>query len=32
VGLAFDASGGNGDVDVENVGGASGSAGLRFRF
>ena len=32
VGLAFDASGGDGDVDVENVGGASGSAGLRFHF
>ena len=32
VGMAFDASGGNGDVDVEGVGGASGSAGLRFRF
>lgn len=32
LGLAFDASGGNGDVEVENVGGASGSAGLRFRF
>jgi hypothetical protein len=31
VGLAFDVSGGN-DVDVEGVGGASGSAGLRFRF
>jgi hypothetical protein len=32
VGLAFDAYGQNGDVDVDNVGGGSGSAGLRFRF
>ena len=32
LGLAFDASGANGDVDVEGVGGGSGSAGLRFRF
>jgi hypothetical protein len=30
-GLAFDVSGGD-DVDLEDVGGASGSAGLRFRF
>ena len=30
-GVAFDVSGGS-DVDVEDVGGASGSAGLRFRF
>ncbi len=34
VGLAFDARGENSgnDVTVENVGGGSGSAGLRFRF
>jgi hypothetical protein len=34
VGLAFDATGENGDTDVivENLGGASGSVGLRFRF
>jgi hypothetical protein len=32
LGLAFDAAGADGDIDVENVGGASGSAGLRFRF
>jgi len=34
VGLAFDAAGegSSNDVDFDNVGGASGSAGLRFRF
>jgi hypothetical protein len=31
-GLAFDASDGGNNVEVEDVGGASGSAGLRFRF
>jgi hypothetical protein len=32
LGLAFDAAGADDDVDVDNVGGASGSAGVRFRF
>ena len=34
VGLAFDAAGegSSNGVDFDNVGGASGSAGLRFRF
>ncbi len=34
IGLAFDArgEGSSSDVSVENVGGGSGSAGLRFRF
>ena len=32
LGLAFEASENNNDWDVEDVGGASGSAGVRFRF